>query len=67
MGERSYIPETIGATKYVENSPFVRGFMAGIKGLILGAPAGAAVSVLRGGSPAVGAIVGGLGAGLLTG
>jgi hypothetical protein len=64
---RGYLPEAVGATKYMEKSPFVQGFLAGLKGMLLGAPAGAAVQAIRGGSPLTGAIIGGLGAGLLSG
>lgn len=64
---RGYIPELEGSAKYVENSPFIQGFLAGLKGLLLGAPAGAAVQAFRGGSPILGAAVGGIGAGLAMG
>lgn len=54
------IEETAAWTK----SPFVRGLIAGTKGLLLGAPAGALVQAMRGKNAIVGAAVGGVGAGL---
>lgn len=61
------VTTTIRETKILESSPFVRGFLAGMKGAILGAPMGGFVQALRGKDPIMGAIVGGLGAALAAG
>jgi hypothetical protein len=64
---RGLVSSSIGETKYLEKSPFIQGFLAGLKGALIGAPTGAAVQVLRGKSPLLGAVIGGLGAGLVSG
>jgi hypothetical protein len=64
---RGVLPEFVGAGITLEKSPFVRGFLAGIKGALIGAPTGAAVQLMRGKNPVLGAILGGLGAGVLSG
>jgi hypothetical protein len=61
------IASAIRETKYLESSPFIQGFLAGVKGALLGAPMGGFVQALRGKDPIIGAIVGGLGAGLVSG
>jgi hypothetical protein len=65
--ERGLVPKTVGETKYLEKSPFVQGFIAGVKGALLGGAGGAAVQVFRGKSPLLGALIGGLGAGIASG
>ena len=65
--ERGVVPEALGETSAWTKSPFIQGFLAGMKGFMVGAPTGALVQALRGKSPLVGGIVGGLGAGLVTG
>jgi len=65
--ERGVVPTLVGDTIGIEKSPFVQGFLAGVRGLLIGAPAGAAVQAIRGKNPIMGAIIGGLGAGLLGG
>lgn len=67
MEERGLVPGVVGETIGIEKSPFVRGFIAGVKGLLLGAPTGAAVQAMRGKDPLLGAIIGGLSAGLVSG
>ena len=65
--DRGLIPETLGDKSTFEKSPFIQGFLAGIRGVIVGAPVGAIAQAARGRNPLVGAIVGGLGAGVATG
>lgn len=64
---RGFVPTSVGETVHLEKSPFIQGFLAGIKGALVGAPTGAVVQALRGRSPLLGAIIGGLGAGILSG
>ena len=53
--------------EFLERDPRVEGMSQGAKAAIVAAPIGAAVQALRGKSPAVGALVAGLGAGALLG
>lgn len=54
-------------TLHWEKSPFIQGFIAGVKGALIGAGAGSLVNLARGANPAAGALVGGVGVGLLSG
>ena len=65
--ERGLIPESVGEAVHLNRSPFVQGFMAGLRGLLVGAPAGAITQIVQGKNPLVGAVVGGVGAGLAAG
>jgi len=65
--QRGLVPGLMGEAVAFEKSPFIQGFLAGVKGALLGAPAGAAVQLARGKSPLLGAIIGGLGTGLISG
>ena len=67
MDERGLVAESFGETKHLEKSPFVQGFLAAVKGALLAAPAGAAVAALKGKNPILGALIGGLGVGALSG
>lgn len=60
---------TVGAdeTLHWEKSPFIQGFLAGVKGAIAGAGAGSLVNAVRGANPITGALIGGAGVGLLSG
>jgi len=65
--DRGIVPSSIGETKYLEKSPFIQGFLAGLKGALIGAPTGAAIQAMRGKNPLLGAVIGGLGAGFASG
>ena len=64
---RGLLPEAVGETFHLEKSPFVQGFLTGLKGALFGAPVGALVQHVRGQNPLLGALIGGLGAGLAAG
>ena len=65
--DRGLVPSSLGETTHWEKSPFIQGFIAGFKGALMGAPAGAAVQAIRGKDPIIGALIGGLGVGVLSG
>ena len=61
------ISEGLSAAQTYQKSPFIQGFLAAIKGSLLGAGAGTLVNAVRGKNPVSGAIIGGLGAGIISG
>lgn len=64
---RGPVVQSIAETEYWSKSPFVQGFLAGVKGALVGAPAGALMQYARGKNPLVGALIGGLSAGAALG
>ena len=64
---RPFISSSMEDTAHWQKNPVIRGFMAGLSGAILGAGGGGLVNALRGASAGKGALIGGLGVGLLAG
>lgn len=64
---RGVYTRTADETLHMERSPFVQGFLAGLKGALIGAVGGGVVNAVRGANPLLGAAVGGAGVGLLAG
>lgn len=67
IDERSPVTQGIEETVHWQKSPFIQGFLTGVKGALLGAGAGSAVQAVRGKSIGAGALIGGLGTGVLAG
>lgn len=65
--DQGLIVRGIEDTERWKRSPFVQGFLAAAKGGLVGAGAGTLINAVRGASPVAGALVGGLGVGLLSG
>lgn len=66
MDDRPYLSSSLEDTEHFQKSPAIQGFIAGLKGAMLGAAGGGAVGALRGSGAAKGALIGGLGVGLLS-
>jgi hypothetical protein len=60
-------PQYYDSVVQVQRSPFIQGFIAGLKGALLGAGGGSLVNALRGADPLKGALIGGLGTGIVAG
>ena len=64
---RGLLDDGLSGIQTWQKSPFIQGLLSGVKGAIFGAGAGSAVNALRGKSVGAGALVGGIGAGLISG
>ncbi len=67
MDERNLYDKAVYDITLAEKSPFIQGLISGTKGLLIGGLAGGAVNAFRAKSPLTGALIGGLGTGVLMG
>lgn len=66
-GDRGLINKGLDEAAAFERSPTAAGFIAGLKAALIGGPIGAGAFALKGGNPAMGALLGALIPGLVTG
>lgn len=64
--DRSLVAKGLYDAAAWQKSPFIQGFLAGLKGFIVGAGAGSLTNSMRGKNPVTGALIGGAGVGLLS-